>query len=331
MTAQNDKAGDTTGDLLIIHPGALGDVVVMFALVAELRNRYRRITLICRPSVGYLALRLNLVNRSLSHEAGFWSTLFTQSPDLRVIQLLNEHGQIIAFSINPEIEDIIRTHSRVPCLRLPPRPPVHQADHVAGFAAKQLIEKGLINHRPSFRRAVCRSSEDEPERPINLLSAPVLLHPGAGSPRKRWPVEKFLEVASRIESAGRMPEFIIGPAEMDLVEKSLPPGLTLHVLREIEDLLHLLQSAAGFIGNDSGVAHLAACLGLPTTVIYTVSDARRWRPNGPAVSTLAPMLTCRPCFEIQKENCPQPDCMESITPDMVLESFNRLTEIQEKK
>ena len=328
MTALKDACSETAGDLLIIHPGALGDVVAMFALVAELKYRFRRITLVCRPSVGYLAARFNLIDRSISHEAGFWATLFAKTPDNRVVQLLKGHRQIIVFSINPEIEGIIKTHTPVPCLRLPPRPPAHLKDHVTGFAVKQLIHKGLINRRPSLRSAVCQPERD-PDRSINLLSAPILLHPGAGSPRKRWPAAKFLEVASRLETTGRVPEVIIGPAETDLIQNLLPPGLTLHVLREIEDLLRLLQSAAGFIGNDSGVAHLAACMGLPTTVIYTASDARRWRPNGPAVDTLAPALACRPCFETQKENCPQPDCMEAITPDMVIQSFNRLTEKQE--
>jgi len=311
---------------LIYHPGALGDVVVMFGLIAELKKHYRHLTLVCRPSAGYLATAFELVHQSLSQDTGPWSSLYGGRPDNRVIQLLKRQQQIIAFSISHELENRIRACTPVPCLRVRPRPPVNVDEHVAAVAARELIEKGLIRRKPPLTRALCRQTLPAQAGPARGRKAPTLLHPGAGSPRKRWPLENFLQLASGIGAAGDRPEMIIGPAETDILENIRPHGLHLHVLKDIGGLLRLLQTAAGFIGNDSGVAHLAACLGLPTTVIYTASDAKRWRPAGPAVATLSPELPCRPCFEIRSENCPEPDCLTAITPGLVLQTHYRQME-----
>jgi ADP-heptose:LPS heptosyltransferase len=136
----------------------------------------------------------------------------------------------------------------------------------------------------------------------------------------------FLAVAARISAAGGNPELMIGPADRDLLTAARSTVLPIHVLDEIDQLLLLLKTADGFIGNDSGVAHLAACLGLPTAVIFTVSDPKRWRPNGPAVATLAPRLPCQPCFETHETNCPQPECLKAVGPDTVWRTFSRLCE-----
>jgi ADP-heptose:LPS heptosyltransferase len=324
--AQNKRGHEARGGLLIIHPGALGDVVAMFALFEALKKRYRRLTLVGRSPVGYLASTFHLVHQWISHEIGYWASLYTDRPQDRALQVLNGHRQILLFSLRREMEKTIQACTSVPCLRIRPRPPADMDAHVTDFAAKKLLAGGLIDRCPRLTRAVCRRSDTGAQPPAARPDAPTLLHPGAGSPRKRWPAEYFLEVAAGIKAAGGVPEILIGPAERDLLTDSSIHAWTVHVPDDIENLLLLLQSSAGFIGNDSGVAHLAACLGLPTTVIYTASDAGRWRPNGPAVETLSPDLTCQPCFETREENCPAPECLTAVPPDLVLQAYYRQIE-----
>jgi ADP-heptose:LPS heptosyltransferase len=324
--AQKKRGLEAREGLLIIHPGALGDVVAMFALFEALKKRYRRLTLVGRSSVGYLASTFHLVHQWISHEIGYWASLYTDRPQDRALQVLNGHRQILLFSLRRDLEKTIQTCTPVPCLRIRPRPPADMDAHVTDFAAGKLLAGGLIDRSPSLNRAVCRLSEAGTQPPVVRPGAPTLLHPGAGSPRKRWPMKSFLVVAAGIKAAGGIPEILIGPAEKDLLADSSIHGYTVHVLDHIADLLPLLQSCAGFIGNDSGVAHLAACLGLPTTVIYTASDAGRWRPNGPAVETLSPDLTCQPCFETREENCPDPECLAAVPPDRVLQAYYRQIE-----
>ena len=85
----------------------------------------------------------------------------------------------------------------------------------------------------------------------------------------------------------------------------------------------LLAAYGGYIGNDSGASHLAAFLGLPATVIFGPADPRRWTPVGRAVEIVRPELECRPCFETEKANCGDPECLTKTTPQQVIQAFYR--------
>jgi ADP-heptose:LPS heptosyltransferase len=96
------------------------------------------------------------------------------------------------------------------------------------------------------------------------------------------------------------------------------------VLDDLIRLAQLYQTAGGYIGNDSGASHLAALLGLPALVIFGPADPARWKPSGPHVEIVRPSLTCQPCFETEPSNCPEPKCLEDITPDRVLKVFYKV-------
>jgi ADP-heptose:LPS heptosyltransferase len=151
----------------------------------------------------------------------------------------------------------------------------------------------------------------------------IMFHPGAGSLRKRWPMTNFLEVEAMLKSNGLKPEFILGPAEEDLVAGLQHPGRTVHVLTDLLDLMGLLKSAGGYIGNDSGPSHLAALLGLPAIVIFGPADPERWAPVGRNAEIVRPEMACLPCFETGKANCDDPKCLTNTTPQQVISAFYR--------
>ncbi len=110
------------------------------------------------------------------------------------------------------------------------------------------------------------------------------LHPGSGSASKNWPAAAFKELARRFFLSGLRVVWIRGPAEPaeahsrgERVWDSLPlPALAARLTR-----------AAIYVGNDSGVTHLAAACGCPTVALFGASDARVWTPRGEAVRVLA--------------------------------------------
>jgi ADP-heptose:LPS heptosyltransferase len=147
----------------------------------------------------------------------------------------------------------------------------------------------------------------------------VLLHPGSGSRRKRWPLERFLTLADSLDAAGSAPRFLIGPAEEDLAQAiHSHRGGKYPVMRaeSLVELAGLLRSATGLVGNDAGVAHLAAFLGLSTVVIFGPADPVRWTPVGPHVSVVRPPVDCFPCFETLPQNCDgeRPKCLYDTYP-----------------
>ena len=112
----------------------------------------------------------------------------------------------------------------------------------------------------------------------------VAIHPSSGSPKKNWPSKRFAEMARSVLAAGHEVLWIQGEADHDVVS-SLVRAVPGPVATELplHDLATLLASSAVFVGNDSGVSHLAAAAGAPTLVLFGCTDPRQWAPRGPAV------------------------------------------------
>jgi len=121
--------------------------------------------------------------------------------------------------------------------------------------------------------------------PLRLAIPPVsppldvVIHPGSGSPRKNWPIENFIEAAQVLVARGRRVTWCVGPAE---AERGILPDLSGELLQcaSLVDLALRLASARQYIGNDSGITHLAAALGVPTVAIFGPTDPGVWAPRG---------------------------------------------------
>jgi heptosyltransferase III len=103
------------------------------------------------------------------------------------------------------------------------------------------------------------------------------LHAGSGSRAKNWPVERFLRVAGALREAGWRVAWIQGPAETG---HPLPEGSTVWNGLSLTALAGALASCGLYVGNDSGVTHLAAAVGCPTIALFGPSDHRVWAPRG---------------------------------------------------
>jgi ADP-heptose:LPS heptosyltransferase len=319
--------------LLIVHQGALGDFVAIFPAMIQLRKAVGRMDALCQSQLGKLAQALGFVDRWFGLEAACFASLYTDRADPKIIEGLKPYTRIILFSFSNRLEQAFNQLTGNRCLRLSPRPPAEDPIHITQYAFKNLSDRGLLENSEIISRNVLPVNEPIPERNQAWDHRKILIHPGAGSNRKRWPISSFLTVAARLKSGGLKVEFIIGPAERDLAIplaagwKSRDLNRSMHSLTESLDLLALLRSAGGYIGNDSGVSHLAAFLGLPTTIVFGPADPKRWAPLGAAgsrVEVVRPELACAPCFETEKANCPDSACLTRTGPDDVLEAFYRV-------
>jgi len=109
------------------------------------------------------------------------------------------------------------------------------------------------------------------------------IHAGAGARAKRWDPAGFLQVARWWQATVGPVVEIAGPAEAEA-----PDFLGAATARDwpLPDLAALLSTAALYVGNDSGVTHLASAVGTPVVAVYGPTNARRWRPVGDAVTAL---------------------------------------------
>jgi heptosyltransferase-3 len=142
-------------------------------------------------------------------------------------------------------------------------------------------------NRPEFREAVAHlpftffPALPPPAEGIPRIAVPeipvqdfVVIHPFASSVSKRWPMDRFRAVS---ESLGTPVKWVAGP------EEALEDAV------RFEDLYELacwLAGARAYIGNDSGIAHLAAAVGTPVVAIFLSTDPSVWAPRSSRVTVL---------------------------------------------
>lgn len=100
----------------------------------------------------------------------------------------------------------------------------------------------------------------------------IACHPFSGSPKKNWPIENFLALSNHLPM-----RYCVGP------EQSLEGALRIAAL---DELAAWLATADAYIGNDSGITHLAAAIGLPVIALFGPTDPAIWSPRGPHVRIL---------------------------------------------
>ena len=165
--------------------------------------------------------------------------------------------------------------------RVDPRPPPgrHAADHLLGALGSDAAPAvpRLTLDRARGRSLLADAGLPDQERAVAL-------HPGAGSPDKCWPAERWAELGARLQ---RPVVLVEGPADESPVRAFLERRQAV-VLRErpLVDLGCALSACSALLGHDSGVAHLAAALGTPVLALFGPSDPVRWSPRGPSVRVL---------------------------------------------
>jgi ADP-heptose:LPS heptosyltransferase len=313
-------------NLLIIHQGALGDFILTFPAITRLHQYYKPIDVLCQSQLGKLSKAMGMVENWYPAEAAYAASLFSDQIDPKMKGILKHFKNIIIFTLSDLLEQSINRVSANLSCRLPPKPPADQKIHVAGFILDHIHNCGLIKEADTMLDHI--PLPDRGQRPRDPRK--ILLHPGAGSFRKRWPLSNFLRVESMLNASGLKPEFVLGPAERELAKKLQQPDRRLHVLDDVLELVDLFRSAGGYIGNDSGASHLAAYSGLPTTVIFGPADPERWTPIGRSVNIVRPALQCQPCFETESDNCDGLACLERTSPREVMDAFYSVYEKRQR-
>jgi heptosyltransferase-3 len=118
----------------------------------------------------------------------------------------------------------------------------------------------------------------------------VLIHPGSGALKKCWHVDNYVQVAQVLIEKGLEVVFLLGPAEQERfgkerLDKIKKAGKCLSELN-LTEVVEVLSCADVYMGNDSGISHLAGAMGLQSVVIYGVTEPTVFRPIGPKVQVI---------------------------------------------
>lgn len=181
------------------------------------------------------------------------------------------------------------------------KPAAEHNIHVSDFYRKQFFEQsglsfdgnesavGMPLIRPT-QADIYRGKEILAENGIMPTTKPVVIHPGSGGAHKCWRLDNFLSVARILAKEGVEVVFLFGPAEAERFSEPAIAGIRtagkLLTNLSLADVLGVLGCSRGYIGNDSGITHLAAALGIRTVVVFGPTEPAIYGPLGPAVTIL---------------------------------------------
>ncbi len=121
-----------------------------------------------------------------------------------------------------------------------------------------------------------------------------VVHPGSGGRAKCWPPERFSGAVERLRKIlpDTRPKVVLGPCEEERLQDFMPlislEGAEVVRGSNLHGLYELLKGARFYIGNDSGVSHLAAFVGIESFLLFGPTDPRVWAPPFPWVHVIAP-------------------------------------------
>ena len=189
-----------------------------------------------------------------------------------------------------------------------------------------------VTDRPPTRLAVTETAAAKIAKDLKRVgfeSVPfAVVHPAAAFDTKQWAAQHFSQVITELAKKDIPTIAITGPKETHLVDElrrltasSLEsfPNLTL------PEVTALLSRARLFVGNDSGIAHMAAAVESPSVVIFGSSNRAHWRPwaTRPAEMVFEEM-DCQPCHGYYCEKFDEPECIKRVSIEKVVAAIDRV-------
>ncbi|UCD71575.1 MAG: glycosyltransferase family 9 protein [Syntrophobacterales bacterium] len=328
--------------ILIVHQGGVGDFILCLPAFGSIRQHYpgSRIELMGYPRILQLVEGRYYVDQGKSIDQVGLGPFYLEDGKLggRVfgyfadfdLAFLFFHDRNIIFSDNVRRTGIKRVFTISPFPEKGRR--VHVIDHMLSFLSWMGIPPGesiprifLLEEDRWFAEVWLRQRGAFD----GMRKGLVAFHPGSGSQKKLWPIENFLDLAERITRDLRLNTILLsGPAEREYLGSGLERmRAIIPIWAEDLPLIHvasILDKCRYYIGNDSGITHLAAAVGIPTIALFGPTDPEIWGPRGERVAILEKHLGCSPCTQEELEGCNQQRCLELIEVEEVIERAKSL-------
>ncbi len=280
--------------ILVLRGGAIGDFVITLPALRALRERWpnAHIEMASYPRIADLARSGELVDAVISLDRADMARLFSPRPDMPLDQAgyFRSFAFIISYLYDPSgvVKDNLLAAGAKQVIS---GSPIVTDSHAIDQLFAPLAE--LAIYADGNERAQLVLSDDHirsgRER-ISLIGDRVAaIHAGSGSNDKNWPLDRFVSLGNRIAGeTGLTPFYILGEADSEIAHGLREQAPDAAVLSDcsLMDLAGALAASDLYVGNDSGVTHIAAAVGIPVVALFGPSDADLWCPRGTNVRLL---------------------------------------------
>ncbi len=286
---------------LVVRPGALGDTILTLPLLHTIRTRDPHGTLVFLGTRAYAPLVPPDVQvRAVDDANSLW--LFTESPE-------NNPPADFAF----DLAYVILHSPAVVAGNL-----IRSGVHTVKIVRPQ---EGRNEHMVCSLHRGAGLPVPEPAPMLRFLApekrtSAVWLHPGSGSPKKCAPLSLFFTITRLLNRYYKLP-CVVTATDQDSFLAVQPEwqalladsGNRLVLNRPIVEVCRELGGAALFVGNDSGMAHVAGALGVKSLLFFCATDPRVWAPWAPAAQIR--VVDCR-------TNVPDAEALRILLSDVLV-------------
>lgn len=296
----------TNRRILVIFPGALGDLICALPAIEALATRHRdcQVELMAKSELAEFVVDRTLFRTGHSIERREVAQLFDGSEQAiaEATRFFGGFERVYSFfgSGDQCFRRALRAAASGAVDFYPFRP--NGNGHIREAYLASVVER--VGQDAAYRGSQgIRVSESDLHSAKQMLLrrhlSPgifALIAPGSGSTKKNWPIRNFLELARTLAIAKG---FLLGPAEAEL--GPLLRGSKAEVFQDLplRSVGALLKCCAWYVGNDSGISHLAGAVGARGIVLFGPTDPSRWRPWGSLETIRADPIDRLPVSEVK--------------------------------
>ena len=185
-----------------------------------------------------------------------------------------------------------------------------------------------VSSEQKTRLNVTTESRSSIEASLTGIDRFALVHPAAAFATKQWDTEHFARTAEFLASEGLNVIAVASAKESDILSRlKASAGVPIRTFADLSlpEITALASRASIFVGNDSGIAHIAAAVGTPTVVIFGSSNRDHWRPWTDAPNEIVYNdFACQPCPGHSCAEFGEPRCILAVQPRSVFDAIIRV-------
>ena len=332
--------------ILIIHQGAIGDLILSLPAISSFKYNYPDASI---EIWGYQNI-LKLVEKrfyadkiSSSDQKGM-AQFYSESIvfDNQLVERLKQFDLIIIFGREGS-KTLLHNLKKIKIKEVYfiDTFPQHDEDvHIIDYQRTQLSRLGfkvddkvpkLFPDKEDGKRA----TDFLNKRQLGDKSLTVAMHIGSGSRMKVWPPDRFAQLSEKLIK-GESAKIIlpIGPADEGMAQEYFnlisSEAIFPLVNLPLNELAAILKRCGVYLGNDSGITHLAAAVGTPVVALFGPTDPQVWGPRGKSASIIYKASECSPCSREKMKRCMNHRCLEEISVEEVYRRVKETTKTTKK-
>lgn len=312
LSESEDDARRNSRRAVIIQPGAIGDCVLTLPLAESLKTHFDIGTVLMlgrSPYIEYFPGRtcidgirdldsIDLHRLFVNHKE------FELADGDSLIGVFSGFEQIITFlgQAGSDFENNLiftaNCSNPVEVTTLQLKPGDNYAGHITKFHLDMFLSSqaseaktGEIDLKKTYitpcKTDLANGQKILSSAGVDTKQKVAIIHPGSGSAAKNWYIDNFYMVAEALREKNISVAFLLGPAEMETFKPETIDALgaiaPLLVDMSLTEALGAISYANCFIGNDSGLTHVAAAAGIPTIACWAATNPVHYHPVGPNV------------------------------------------------